>query len=219
MTAWHDLSHPLHPAIPYPPSFPPPRFERVFELSETSPEVHQFELCTHMGTHLDAPRHFIEGGAAIDEIPVERLTTNAVVWGLDCEPGQVIDAALLEQQTPAVQPGEAVLLWTGWGDKYGRPEYSDHPYLSHDAAHWLVDRQVNYVAVDVVTPDLPFALRPEGFNFPVHRILMSAGTLVVENLAGARALVGRRVHVIVGALPLQGLDGAPARILARVVDG
>lgn len=218
MTAWHDLSHPLHPGIPHPPSFPPPRFERVLELGETSPEVHQFVLCTHMGTHIDAPSHFIAGGGTVDQIPVERLTTTAVVWGLDCEPGQLIDAGMLEQQAPTVEAGEAVLLWTGWGDKYGDPQYLDHPYLAEDAAQWLVEHEVAYVAMDVMTPDLPIALRSEGFNFPVHRTLMGAGTLVVENLAAADALVGHRVEVVVGAIRLEGLDGAPARILARIID-
>lgn len=217
MTAWYDLSHPLHAGIPHPPSFPPPRFERVLDLSETSPEVHQFALCTHMGTHIDAPCHFIQGGGTVDEIPVERLTATAVVWGLDCKPGQVIDAAMLEQQTPAMRPGEAVLVWTGWGEKFGAADYIDHPYLSEDAAQWLVDHGTAYVALDVMTPDLPIAQRPDGFDFPVHRILMGAGTLVVENLAGAQSLVGHRVEVIVGALPLRGLDGAPARILARII--
>lgn len=219
MTDWHDLSHPLHTDIPYPPSFPPPRFERVFALSETSPEVHQFALCTHMGTHLDAPCHFIEGGATIDEVPLDTLTATAVVWGLDCDPGELISADMFEAQAPESRPGEGVLLWTGWGDRYGSTEYVDHPYLGEDAAHWLVERQAAYVALDFVTPDLPFHLRPEGFDFPVHRILMGGGTLVIENLAAAGALVGRRVEVIVGALRLQGLDGAPARILARVIDG
>lgn len=71
------------------------------------------------------------------------------------------------------------------------------------------------VGADIAMPDLPVPRRPEqGFDWPVHKILLSNGVLIVEHLADLRPLAGRRAEVIIGAIPIQGADGAPARVLA-----
>jgi kynurenine formamidase len=57
--------------------------------------------------------------------------------------------------------------------------------------------------------------RAEGFGWPVHKILLSRGVLIAEHLTGLAPLSGRRVEIIIGALNVEGADGAPARILAR----
>jgi len=49
----------------------------------------------------------------------------------------------------------------------------------------------------------------------VHKILLSCGVLIVEHLTGLAPLAGQRVEIIVGAVNIEGADGAPARVLAR----
>src|SRR5262249_22982205 len=95
------------------------------------------------------------------------------------------------------------------------PAYDEHPYLSDEAARWLVDRGVRMLGVDTPTPDLPVAGRPPGFDWPVHRILLSNHVLVVEHLCNLEPLEGQRVDLMVMALNVRGADGAPARIVGR----
>jgi kynurenine formamidase len=62
-------------------------------------------------------------------------------------------------------------------------------------------------------------LRADGFDWPVHNILLSQGILVCEHLTGHAPLAGRRAEFVFAALNIETSDGAPARILARALDG
>jgi kynurenine formamidase len=127
----------------------------------------------------------------------------------------VIDVDTLEACRPLLEDGDILALDTGWAKHFGTPVYEHHPSLSADAAHWLVDRGIKLLAVDFATPDLVYHLREPGFNWPVHRALLSRGILVCEHLTGHAALAGERVEFNFAALPIVNGDGAPARVTAR----
>jgi arylformamidase len=89
-----------------------------------------------------------------------------------------------------------------------------HPYLSVDAANCLVDLRVKIIGMDTITPDIPIPMRPEGFDFPVHRILLGKDILVIETLGrNLRQLLAKRLTI--GAFPLRikRADGAPCPVL------
>ena len=90
-----------------------------------------------------------------------------------------------------------------------------HPYLSLEAAQWLVDQKIKLVALDTATPDLPYDLRPKDFQFPVHCLLLKDGVLISQQIANLHKLGGRRVEFLFCPLSIEGCDGAPARVLAR----
>jgi len=213
---WADLSHLLSPDMPRVSFFPPPRFEQIWQMPERPINVTEMQMVVHVGTHIDAPRHFFEDGPALDQIPLERLHGPGVVVAVDKAPGQLVTAADLEAGPP-VEPGDIVALHTGWWRKAGSEAYDDHPSLSEDAARWLVERRVKLVAVDMPTPDLPVQRRPDGFNWPVHHILLGNGVLICEHLTGHGHLVDRRAEFVINALNIAGSDGAPARVLARPI--
>jgi len=98
--------------------------------------------------------------------------------------------------------------------KFSTPEYHTHPYLSLEAARWLLDRRVKMVGVDFFSADLPVLRRPKGFDWPVHHLLLGNGVLIAENLANLTALQGRRLTIGAFLLKIKGGDGAPARIFA-----
>ncbi len=218
MDAWRDLSQDLFAGMPYPQYFPPPSFARVLELKEpTTPQVTQLTLCTHMGTHVDAPSHFIRGGPDIDDLPLERFIVPGVVWAVSKQPLAPIVVRDLEALTPRLRRGDALFLFTGWGDKWGAPEYNEHPYLAAEVGAWLVEQGVTMLGMDVVTPDLPVVARAPGYDFPVHHTLLRHGTLIIENLTNLSPLAGGRVEIIAAPLKIRHADGAPARVIARRV--
>jgi kynurenine formamidase len=47
----------------------------------------------------------------------------------------------LEAAKPRIEPGDIVAIDLGWADTWGTPEWGQHPYLSVDAARWLVDKR------------------------------------------------------------------------------
>jgi kynurenine formamidase len=216
---WIDLSHPITEALSRAPFFPRPRIRRIKAMPEDPMNLTEIQMVCHHGTHIDAPRHFIADGPAVDGIPLERLYGPGVVWHIDAGALGVIEPKHLEAATPEAQEGDIVLLDTGWARHVNTERYEDHPALSPEAAQWLVDRGVKLVAIDCSTPDLAAKHRPAGFDWPVHHILLGHGTLIAEHVTGLESLRGRRVEVMFMALNIAGSDGAPARVVARPLDG
>lgn len=121
----------------------------------------------------------------------------------------------LEACQPDLERDDILLLDTGWARYFRTPAYAVHPALAVSAARWLVDRGVKLLGLDLPTPDLAVPRRPPGFDWPVHKVLLSSGVLVAEHLTGLRELAGRRVEAIFGLIRIEGADGAPALVLAR----
>ena len=212
-----DLSHPLGPDMPRALGFPQPAFRRIKSLPNDPLNVTEMQMVVHVGTHVDAPRHFLSDGPAFHEIPLERLSGAGVVLRIKKEPGEMIFVSDLEALAIEICPGDIVVLDTGWAKFAQTPDYHDHPYLSPVAAQWLVDHKIKLLACDLPTPDMPVGRRPPGFNWPAHHILLSNGILVAENITGLTQLAGTRFEFVFSALNIENSDGAPARVLARKI--
>ena len=166
-----------------------------------------FTLGTHTGTHLDAPLHFMPGGATVEALDVNVLVGPAQVvevYGRDR-----ITAADLAQA--GIAPGTERVLFKTDNTRLGRLRdgvfHPDYVGVAPSGAEWLVTHGVRLVGVDYLS------VGPYGpVNVETHRILLGAGVVVVETLvldevnAGAYTLV---------ALPpkFAGLEGSPCRCL------
>lgn len=215
MSEWVDLSQPFDETAEHG-STRPPELEQLATVAEDGVSVQWLAGTTHTGTHVDAPRHFIAAGATIDDLPLDRFAGPGVVLDVARERPEPIDADALADAPGTVEPGDVVLVRTGWGDRYGDPEYARYPWLTADAADWLFDREVKLLGVDTRSPDRPRAMRPDDWDdYPVHRTLLSAGTLIAENLSIPRELTGERIEVQGFPVNVRGGDGAPARFVAR----
>jgi kynurenine formamidase len=198
--------------------FPSPRFDRLKSLPDDPFNVTDIHMVAHAGTHVDAPLHYFADAPDMAAIPPDRLGGEGIVWRIEAEPNQIIDASDLERCRPHVREGDILALDTGWARRFGTPDYERHPSLSADAAFWLLERRIKLLACDFATPDLVYHLRQPGFDWPVHRILLANGILICEHLTGHAALAGERAEFLFGALPIAGSDGAPARVLARLIN-
>lgn len=214
---WVDATYPFSADVPRVQSFAPPTITRVSEMPHKPLNVTRIDTIVHMGTHLDAPRHFFLDGPAMESIPLERLMGCGVVLRIDKPPYGVIEPDDLERARPGIEPGDIVAIDTGWSGKWGTPEWDRHPALALETAHWLLDRGIKLLAVDTPTPDVAIDRRTPYFTWPVHRALLARGVLIAEQLAGLDALGGRRAEFMIAPIPIAGSDGAPARILVRPV--
>jgi kynurenine formamidase len=212
---WVDLTQPLNPDSPRMSFLPAPAFRRLRELNAQGPQITAVDLCVHIGTHVDAPCHFIAGGASIEQIPAERFLLQGVVWRADPGPQGEISLAAVEPASRLLRRGDALLVSSGWGEIWREPRYAQNPFLSAELARWCVASGVSLVGVDCLTPDMPTALRPPDFDFPVHRTLLGNDVLIAENLTNLRALEGRRVELMLLPIPLEEADGSPVRAMAR----
>jgi kynurenine formamidase len=216
--AWVDLSHVLNERLPNVPFFPSPKFRQIMTQPAHPLNVTEIQMVVHLGTHVDAPRHFFSDGPAFHEIPLDRLHGRGVVWRIDKEDYGVIEVADLERARPRLAPGDILVLDTGWAQHFGQPRYDRHPHLSVAAAAWLVAQRVKLVACDTVTPDLAVNRREKGFSWPVHHVLLGHGVLVSEHLTNLDTLANGHAEFMFLALNVEGSDGSPARVLARKLD-
>lgn len=214
MRRWIDLAHPYTESMTHQPVTGPPCIRTVLQVGRDPFNLQEFTFVTHLGTHVDAPLHFLPGGRTIDQFPLEDLAGPGWVLPVEKGRGEPITARDLEATGAPVGPGQLVLIATGWSRHFSTPEYLSHPYLTEDAAGWLLERRVKLVGVDAFSVDLPVPLRPPDFDWPVHRRLLGREVLIAENLTGLEGLAGRPLTI--GAFPLKiaGGDGAPARIFA-----
>lgn len=209
----------MTPDMPYPTYFPPPTFSKISQANGTTePAVTQYTLCSHMGTHVDTAAHFVPGGRVLADYPIDRFMVEALVWGVDRDSLEEIGVADLEAAGPLLPAGDGLLISTGWDAKWGTPAYRNHPFLSEDAAAWILHHRVSLLGLDLMTPDRPVAARPEGFAFPVHHLLLGADILIVENLRDLRQFAGARVQFQALPIRIDAEDGAPVRAVARNLD-
>jgi kynurenine formamidase len=213
---WADLSYPLSNSVPRATIFPEPSFRRIKSLPQDPINVTEMQMVVHIGTHVDAPRHFFMDGPAFHEIPLERLTGPGVVVSITKKAaGDTIEIADLERPGVEIRQGDIVALHTGWSRHANSHAYHDHPHLSPMAARWLADRGIKLLACDLPTPDLPIGRRPPHYDWPAHHIFLSRGILVAENVTNLDAFANQRVEFLFLALNIEESDGAPARVLAR----
>ena len=220
VSEWVDLAQPLYEGMSCPTPHGVPSF--VFEELPASIEggtisITKLAMGAHAGTHVDAARHFFPGGHTIDEYPLDRFAGPGVVLDVRREGIVPITAEDLEAASPRIRENDIVFLWVGYAALFGMPEYEEHPYLTPDAADYLVSKGVKMLGVDLMTPDAPSVERQPGFDFPVHTRLLGDDVLIVENLGpGLELLAGKRA--MLAALPLRiiGADGAPTAVFGWV---
>ena len=113
-----------------------------------------------------------------------------------------------------------LMLRFDWSDKIFEPNYyADHPYLSEDSAHLLVERGVRMLAMDTPMPDNPKNGRGTPNDSPNHRILLGAEVILVEYVTNLRSLgTAKEIDLFVLPLKIEDGDGSPVRCLARALD-
>ena len=214
---WVDLSHRITETLSRIPWFPQPRIRRIREYPPAN--VSEVHMVVHHGTHVDAPIHFNADGPAMDEVPLDRLYGEGVIWRFDdLAPRAMIGRAELERATPRIKEGDIVLLDTGAGRHVNTDQYEEHPSLGAEAAEWLLDHGAKLVGIDASSPDIATHYRPPDYPMPVHNTLLSNGVLIAEHMTNLAPLGNRRVEIMFMALNIAGSDGAPARVVARPID-
>lgn len=221
--AWHDLTQPFHGDIPHSSALPSPELETLKTVEAEGAHVQRYASPTHVGTHVDAPLHFVAGGATIDELPLERFAGEGVVLDLERdEPTEISLAAIQAAAADAggVEPGDIVLVRTGWGRHFeDEATYQRYPWLADDVGAWLLEQEVTFLGVDTISPDRPRAMRPEDWDaYPIHRTLLPEGVLIAEHLF-LEDVAGGRLELFGFPMKLAGGDGAPIRMVGRDFDG
>ena len=177
-------------------------------------------ISCHAYTHVDAPLHYLVDGRDMASMPVDQWVGDAAVVDLThLGANGEVTAADLERRAAHVRRGDIVLLRTDWTDKmYGRwPDYfTQSPYCPPETAEWLVAKGAKNIGFDFFEE---YCARLPDFSsedFPMHRVILGAGVVIMEGLTNLGALPRRRVDFAAPFYKIAKTEGAPARFFAMV---
>jgi len=170
-------------------------------------------LYSHAGTHMDAPTHFGVGETSIDQIEPDRFMGPAwiaEIAGVNSK--SLIQIKDLGVTADKVQPGESLILRTGWSHYVHEPRYRDElPRVSLELAQWCVERKINFLGVE--PPSVADVHNLEEVT-RVHQTLLVGNVLPVEGLSNLHSIQQERITLIIMPLKITGGDGSPVRALA-----
>ena len=194
-----DISLPLHNGMSTYPG--DARYEEYVYKDHPEDHVHITRVLmeTHSGTHFDAPYHMIADGKKADEIEATRFLGRATVVEVNSD-------EITAEHIPSRHENN-ILFKTKNSGYYSDPEFhKDFTYLSKSGADLLVSRKINLVGIDYLS------IEKFGSKDPVvHKILLSAGAIILEGLYLKDVKPGDFEFV---CLPLRmSQDGAPCRAI------
>ncbi len=208
---WIDISVPLRNGMVTWPGDAPFQRTSTLEIAKGDEcNLSQISTITHIGTHMDAPRHYLEGAAGMEAMPIAAAIGRARVIGI-ADP-EVIRISELDPHH--LTEGERVLFKTENSEHCWKTDrfQEKYVYIAPEAARYLAGRGVQTVGVDYLSVG--------GFDsggVETHRILLQAGIWIIEGLNLEHVEPGEYELV---CLPLKiiGGDGAPARAVLRKLD-
>jgi kynurenine formamidase len=181
-------------------------------------KVQQLTMHAGIGTHIDAPAHFIAGAATIEEISLQQLIVPLHVVDVSEKANADYfvtpeDIIAYEKKYGRIRENTLLMAYTGWSrhwndakkyrsqDEHGTLHF---PAFSKASAELLLTRQVAGIAIDTLSPD------STDTSFSVHHCLLGAGKYIVENVANGHLLPAIGAYVI--TLPIRVTKGTEAPI-------
>ena len=204
----YDISLSIAPDLPTWPGDPGLKLEQ-YESMERGAVYNATRISSsvHLGTHVDAPRHFLRDGSGVEHLPLDVLTGPCYVAqlpdGIEAITADVLDRTEITSEMKRVLFGTSNShFWAKGESKF----QTDFVAITEDGAEWLVERGVQLVGIDYLS------IAPYEESIPTHVTLLEAGVVVVEGLNLSSIMRG---FYDLYCLPLKiaGSDGAPARAI------
>jgi arylformamidase len=204
-----DISISLDDSIPCWPDSPGFRINRTKTIDNGDGCNNSFiSMDVHIGTHIDAPWHFISGGKTVDELDIHKLV--GPVYVVHFAGVSEVNRNMLENIS--IPDGiSRLLLKTDNSEQWNRPEkkfQKDFIAITANAAEWLVENHFDLVGIDYLS------IQKFNDSSLTHEILLNAEIIIVEGLNLAHVQQGI-YELYCLPLKLAGADGAPARVMLR----
>jgi kynurenine formamidase len=221
-----DLTHPLTTSFPpFSPGEEPVR-RTVATIEDDGYYMQEWRIIEHIGTHVDAPGHFVAGGRLGPELKPSELIVPAVVVNIAAraahDPDTVVtvdDLRVFERRHGQIPRDCAVLMDSGWAAKVGdvaayrgadASGVLHFPGFGAEATEWLLRRRgIRALGVDTLSIDPGISE-----TFDTHLILLGADRYGVENLNNLGRIPRRGATITVGLIPYEDGSGGQARVFA-----
>lgn len=205
MKQYLDLSRIIEDKMPVYPGDDPTLLFQTANIKNDHFASFRLETNMHVGTHLDAPLHFIENSKYISDYPVDIFAGKAVL--IDVREIELI--GLKDEYERLISEEDIVLFCTGFSEFYGTANYySKHPILTLELAEFLARKKIKMVGLDTPSPDRD--------DYLIHHKLLSNDIFIIENLCNLEKLLPYDSFEI-AAFPLKiKAEASPVRVVAII---
>jgi arylformamidase len=206
-STWKDISIPVIDKILTWPTDPVFRINQFASFTKGNPcDASEISLSVHTGTHIDAPAHFIKGGASIDQWKPE-ITMGACRVVMIENPKEITEEELLKHN---IQANERIIFKTHnsatkWWEKPFDPHFV---CITPKAAAMLAKLKPLCIGIDYLSVGSPET------GIETHQHLLGAGIWLIESLDLTRIQPGNYELIFI-PMNLHNADGAPGRALLR----
>lgn len=163
-------------------------------------------LSSHSGSHVDAPRHFYPDSASVDELPLDTLIGTAQIIEITADS---VDEKLLEEKL-AGKNIERLIIKTRNSSLWSNPNFDkNYVSLTNSGADCLINKGIKLVGIDYLSIE-----SIDSRDAYVHKVLLQNGIVIIEGLNLSEVQSGE-YELFCLPLKLEGIDGAPARVVVR----
>jgi arylformamidase len=200
-----DLTRTISQKMQVYPGDPQPKFEPHSTIKDDKVNVTRITVGSHTGTHVDAQSHFLSNGNSVESEPLSKFIGEATIIDVSVKErrGGSITANDLNRYSDTVQREDILLTYTGTGDRR-----TNFTYLDISAARWIVNHKIKCIGMDTLSIE-----KYGSKDAPIHKLLLSEGIGIIENLDNLKQFVTKRMFLVCLPLPFEGIDGSPARAI------
>jgi arylformamidase len=205
----YDISVPISPAMPVWPGDPPVTIQQVADISSgDSANVSRITMGVHCGTHIDAPKHFIDSGITIDQIPLEKLIGDVLVMEIDSTEKVISDLVLKQHPEYVLLETVSKVLFRTRNSTIlqSHPHHFQEDYVGIDTtgAHYLSQFHLDLIGIDYLS------IAPYHETLEPHQILLANEIVLLEGLNLSK-VPGGVYELYCLPLNIPGCEGSPAR--------
>lgn len=205
-----DISYTITPKLCGFPADPGTKFTTVCDIKNGCPvKVSEIKFSSHVGTHIDAPAHYIKNGLTVDQLPLEAFLGPCIVVDIE---KQMPLRSITSDHIKHLELAPRVLFKTGCTDLFQRfPD--DFPYIANECVEYLAAYKTLLIGVD--TPSVDHSTSKD---LPVHHLCSEHNIRILENLDLSKVAPGLYTLIAL-PLKLEGLDASPVRAILVQKEG
>ena len=206
-----DISIPITPSMPVWPGDPPVDIQQIANItSGDSANVSWISMGVHCGTHIDAPKHFIDTGKTIDQIPLEKLIGEVLVMDIDSTENVISDRVLSQHPKRAfLETASKVIFRTRNSSLWAEYPYifqEDYVGINTAGALYLSQFHLDLIGIDYLS------IAPYQETLQPHQILLADDIVLLEGL-NLSEVPGGVYDLYCLPLRIPGCEGSPARVV------